>query len=211
MFSGIVQALLPCIAFSEEHGCFTLAIHFNDAMLQELEIGASVAIEGVCLTVVAIDGPIVSFNVIEQTRKLTTLNHVAQGQLLNIERALRYNGEIGGHLMSGHIDGTLSIAAIDATPSRYELLFSTPHEWQKYIVPQGFIGINGVSLTIATSFHDTDKSLFSVCLIPETLRRTSLSLLKPGDRVNIELDAQTKAIAHVLDHLLNRPLQPSTN
>jgi riboflavin synthase len=192
MFTGIVQKLCPVAAIEKLPHHVKLAVALDDQT--HLQLGASIAIDGVCLTVVKKDGSTVWFDVIEETLSKTTLNDVAVGKMVNVERAARFGDEIGGHLVSGHVIGTAEIEKIEE--NRYT--FRCHPDWMKYFLPKGYIAVDGISLTIV----DVDsKGTFSVHLIPETLARTTLGIKSQGTRVNIEIDAQTQAIVDTVERL----------
>lgn len=199
MYTGIVQRVTDIIAVDKKTGLNTLVINFDDTLLNKLTIGASVAVDGVCLTVTTIDNNKVSFDVMQETLNKTTLGLLNAGDNVNIERSAKQGDEIGGHLLSGHIEGTATIAQIRQSENNYMIYFSCPAEWMKYILPKGFIAINGASLTII----DTQNTGgFNVSLIPETLRATTFKLKQLGDRVNIEIDNQTKVIVTTVERYL---------
>lgn len=192
MFTGIVQKLLPVAAIEKYPELVKLAIPLDDHT--NLQTGASISIDGVCLTVVRTEGSLVWFDIIEETLQKTTLKNLVVDRLVNVERAARIGDEIGGHQMSGHVYGTAEIAKIEA--NRYT--FHCPSAWMKYFFQKGYIAVDGVSLTLV----DVDpKGFFTVHLIPETLARTTLGVKKTGDLVNIEIDPQTQTIVETLERL----------
>ncbi|MCL4149123.1 UNVERIFIED_CONTAM: hypothetical protein GTU68_037011, partial [Idotea baltica] len=163
-----------------------------------LEIGASVAHNGCCLTVTKVDGNHVWFDLIEETLRLTNLGLLDAGQLINIERAARFGDEIGGHSMSGHIVGVMTVRQINKTEENCQIWFDVPNEWSKYILHKGYVGVDGISLTVG----DVDECGFNVNLIPETLERTNLSQRSIGDKINLEIDPQTQAIVDTVERVL---------
>lgn len=191
MFSGIVQGTFSVETVIEKRGLTAFSVTLSDELLDGLKMGASVSVDGVCLTVVKIVDKQVFFDVIEETLKRTTLNTLQSGRRVNIERSLRFGEEVGGHLMSGHVFGTAKISQIDQKDENYILHFQCPAEWMRYLFPKGYIALDGCSLTLV----DVDpKGSFTVHLIPETLRQTVFATKKVGDRVNLEFDAHTQAI-----------------
>ncbi len=163
-----------------------------------LEPGASVAHNGCCLTVTAIDGEVVSFDLIAETLRLTNLGRLQAGDAVNVERAARFGDDIGGHSMSGHIICTASVSEVLVSPDNRTLWFTLPHELMKYVLKKGYIGVDGCSLTIG----DVRDDGFCVNLIPETLQRTLLGVRQVGDVVNIEIDPQTQAIVDTVERVL---------
>lgn len=199
MYTGIVQRVTEIITVVKKTGLNTLIIEFDNILLNNLSIGASVAIDGVCLTVTTIDNNLISFDVMQETLNKTTLGLFDAGDQVNTERSAKQGDEIGGHILSGHVEGTAVISNIIESENNYVLEFSCPKEWMKYILPKGFIAINGASLTIV----NTDiNGGFSVHLIPETLRATTFKHKRLGDRVNIEIDNQTKVIVTTVERYL---------
>jgi riboflavin synthase len=199
MYTGIVQRVANIIAVDKKTGLNTLKIAFDDYLLNHLTVGASVAVDGVCLTVTTIEKHQVSFDVMQETLNKTTLGLLNAGDKVNIERSAKQGDEIGGHILSGHIEGRAEIVNITESENNYILEFSCPQEWMKYILPKGFIAINGASLTIV----DTQTTGgFNVYLIPETLRATTFKQKRLGDSVNIEIDNQTKVIVSTVERYL---------
>lgn len=199
MFTGIVQGTAEVVAVDEKPLFRTHTLRFPQEWLTGLEIGASVAHNGCCLTVTEIEGDRVSFDLIKETLRVTNLEEVTVGSRVNIERAARFSDEIGGHLMSGHIMTTAEIVKVIQSEHNREVWFQLQDaSLSKYILHKGFVGIDGCSLTIG----DVSGSKFCVHLIPETLERTLLGVKKLGSRVNIEIDTQTQAIIDTVERIL---------
>lgn len=201
MFTGIVQTKLAVAAIEQATDFATFTFEFNDKLLAGLEIGASVAINGTCLTVRRIEGQQVSFDAIGQTLKVTNLGQLTPGSVVNIERAARYGDEIGGHVVSGHImDQVVVVDVIDQENNRI-VWMERPAHLAPYILDKGFVSLNGCSLTIAELKDDC----FSVHLIPETLDVTVFGEIAAGDQVNLEVDAQTQAVVETVRRLVTNP------
>lgn len=198
MFTGIVQTMARVETIEPLDGLHRHTILLAPQWRKGLEPGASVAHNGCCLTVTRMDGDRVSFDLMRETLSRTNLGQLNEGDLVNIERAARFGDEIGGHVMSGHVTNTAAILAIDEAPNNRRLWFEMDAALASYVLPQGFIGIDGASLTIT----DVESDRFSVNLIPETLSRTTLGHRQVGERVNIELDAQTQAIVATVERVL---------
>ncbi|PKH26536.1 riboflavin synthase [Enterobacterales bacterium CwR94] len=199
MFTGIVQATAEVLTIEEKANFRTHTIKMPEALLAGLELGASVAHNGCCLTVTAVEGDRVSFDLIKETLRITNLGDIQVGDQVNIERAAKFSDEIGGHLMSGHIMTTAEIVKIIQSENNREIWFKPLDQTQmKYILHKGFVGIDGISLTVG----DVTKSKFCVHLIPETLARTTLGTKKFGQRVNIEIDPHTQAIVETVERVL---------
>lgn len=201
MFTGIVQGTASLVSIEEKANFRTHIVELPMALLPGLETGASVSHNGCCLTVTAIDGNRVSFDLIKETLRITNLGELQVGDCVNVERAAKFNDEIGGHLMSGHIATTAEIAKILTSENNRQIWFKIQDTLlMKYILHKGFIGIDGISLTVG----EVTATRFCVHLIPETLERTTLGKKKLGQRVNIELDPQTQAIVDTVERVLAR-------
>jgi riboflavin synthase len=198
MFTGIVQGTAELVSVEERNEFRTHVLVMGDDMRKGLEIGASVAHNGCCLTVTRIDDDRVSFDLMRETLRLTNLGDLEVGDRVNIERAARFGDEIGGHAMSGHVICMAELTEIDEAPDNRRLWFELPAAYARFLFEKGYIGIDGISLTIG----DVQDTRFCVNLIPETLARTTLSNRVPGDRVNIEIDPQTQAIVETVERVL---------
>ncbi|MEJ2762929.1 riboflavin synthase subunit alpha [Photobacterium sp. MCCC 1A19761] len=198
MFTGIVQGTAEVVEIIKKEQFQTHVICIPQALLSGLEIGASVAHNGCCLTVTAIEGDRVAFDLMQETLKVTNLGRVVVGDHVNIERAAKFGDEIGGHSMSGHVNFTTEISEVITTPNNCTLWFNLPEDYSKYVLRKGYIGIDGCSLTIG----EVTGTQFCVHLIPETLNRTLFGQRRAGDRVNIEIDPQTQAIVDTVERVL---------
>lgn len=199
MFTGIVQGSGLVVAIEEKSNFRTHVVELPIDMLPELALGASVAHNGCCLTVTHIEGNRVSFDLMKETLRLTNLGDINVGDKVNLERAAKFSDEIGGHLMSGHIICTAEIAKIYTSENNRQIWFRMPSEdLMKYVLHKGFIGIDGISLTIG----EVVGNRFCVHLIPETLSRTTLGKKRLGHRVNIEIDPQTQAVVDTVERVL---------
>ena len=199
MFTGIVQGVGEIIAIREPSADFrTHVVKLPDGMTEHLQIGASVANNGCCLTITQINGDTVSFDLMKETLEKTNLGRLKTGDAVNLERAARFGDEIGGHLMSGHITATTEILRIERTEHNTTMHFALPAALKPYILPKGFVGLDGCSLTIGSVGEDS----FCVHLIPETLRRTLFGTRQAGDTVNLEIDPQTQAIVDAVGRIL---------
>ncbi|VYU59525.1 riboflavin synthase [Metakosakonia massiliensis] len=199
MFTGIVQGTAKLVSVDEKPNFRTHIVELPSHMLSGLETGASVAHNGCCLTVTEIDGCRVSFDLMKETLRITNLGELAVGDTVNVERAAKFSDEIGGHLMSGHIMTTAEIVKILTSENNRQIWFKMQDPTlMKYILYKGFIGIDGISLTVG----EVTASRFCVHLIPETLQRTTLGEKKLGQRVNIEIDPQTQAVVDTVERVL---------
>ena len=200
MYTGIVQACLPIETLEKKEGLYSFTISFTEELLEDLETGASVSVNGVCFTVTGIDGNSVGFDAISETLMLSNIRQLEVGTMVNLERSAKHNVEVGGHVMSGHVVGTASVARVDISPNNKRLTFIGNPEWLKYVFNKGFLGINGASLTVAAL--DRETSEFAVNLIPETLARTNFDALIESDLVNIEIESQTQVIVDTVERVL---------
>ncbi|MDI5921734.1 riboflavin synthase subunit alpha [Halomonas sp. LR5S13] len=204
MFTGIVQGTAEVVAIHEAEAFRTHVLALPAELREGLVLGASVAHNGVCLTVTAIDGERVSFDLMRETLRVTNLGAITVGDRVNIERAARFGDEIGGHAMSGHVMALAELVELDEAPNNRRLWFEVPHALGRFLFDKGYIGVDGISLTIgqvqsATTDHGPR---FCVDLIPETLARTILVDRVPGDAINIEIDPQTQAIVETVERVL---------
>ena len=183
MFTGIVQELGSVNALLKNELGFTLKVDVNEGFSDGLLIGASIAVNGCCLTVTKFDENSISFDVIKETIRVTNLEYLELADKVNLERSLKYGDEVGGHILSGHVS-CCAEAILKEQEGETELVMKCPSEWRKYILLKGYVAVNGASLTVAQVSEDG----FSVFLIPETLASTNLSLIEDKDQVNIEID-----------------------
>ena len=193
MYTGIVSGTAPVIAVADGEGIRTLTIDL-DGFSDGLQIGASVALDGVCMTVVSLDGTEVRFDAIEETLARTTLGRAIQGHMVNVERSLRMGDELGGHILSGHVMMTAKIIGRVERGGGLDLVIENPLEARPYILEKGFIAIDGMSLTIG----ETSDEGFALHIIPETLRVTTIEEKEVGDSVNLEIDSRTQAVVETV-------------
>ena len=198
MFTGIVQGMAEVVAIDKKDAFQTHTIKLLGAMSEGLEIGASVAHNGCCLTVTKIEGENISFDLMQATLRLTNLGELSVGDLVNVERAAKFGDEIGGHSMSGHVSLVATVSQVIDTPNNRTVWFELPAESMKYVLAKGYIGLDGCSLTIG----EVEGNRFSVHLIPETLQRTLFGTRKAGDKINVEFDPQTQAIVDTVERVL---------
>lgn len=176
----------------------THTVELPGDMAGGLQTGASVAHNGCCLTVTETDGRTARFDLMAETLDKTNLGRLKAGDLVNLERAARFGDEIGGHLMSGHITATTEILLIERSVHNTTMHFALPAALKPYILPKGFVGLDGCSLTIGSVGEDS----FCVHLIPETLRRTLFGTRQAGDTVNLEIDPQTQVVVDAVGRIL---------
>ncbi|PSU23247.1 riboflavin synthase subunit alpha [Photobacterium kishitanii] len=198
MFTGIIQGIAQVVTIDKKQNFQTHIIRLPRDMMQGLSLGASVAHNGCCLTVTGFDDQLVSFDLMQETLNVTNLGLLNVGDYVNVERAARFGDEIGGHAMSGHIMATAMVSAVNISENNHQIWFSVPPQLIKYIFAKGYIGIDGISLTIA----EVGDGCFSVSLIPETLQRTNLKNRIINDVINIEIDPQTQAIVETVERMM---------
>ena len=194
MFTGIIQGT-GCVQSVRRDSVVTIDVQIPST--EGLEIGASVSIDGVCLTATSVSDT-VTFDVIPETLNVTTVDSWVEGELVNIERAVTAGTPLGGHIVQGHIDYVSTITNICNSDGSYVLTGSLTPGMELRIVDKGCITLNGVSLTISS----IDADSFSVSLIPETLQMTNLNRLRVGDAVNVETDVMTRSIASIVEKML---------
>ena len=202
MYTGIVQSCRPIFSVEKKEGLYSFTIEFPDELLQELETGASVAVNGVCFTVTKMVNGKVSFDAIAETLALSNIQFIEAGTLVNIERSAKSGAEVGGHILSGHIVGTSELLPIEESSNNKRLTFKGKPDWLKFVFEKGFLAVNGCSLTVAAL--DRQKHQFAINLIPETLARTNFALLKAGDPVNIEIESQTQVIVETVERIMEQ-------
>ena len=200
MFTGIVQGIAQIYAIKDSDNFRTQIVKLPAEMRKGLAIGASVANNGVCLTVTEIHDDLLSFDLMQETLRITNLGGLKARDFVNIERAMQMGAEIGGHILSGHVYCTASVSQIIESENNRQVWFKLPtkKDVMKYILTKGFIAIDGISLTIGEVKNDE----FCVNLIPETLHRTLIGKRQIGDLVNIEIDPQTQAIVDTVENYL---------
>ena len=199
MFTGIVQGTAQIKAIIEKANFRTHVVEMPQEMLKGLQIGASVAHNGVCLTVTTIKDNLVSFDLMQETLKITNLGELKAGDFVNIERAMQMGTEIGGHILSGHVYCTADIVERLSSENNLQIWFQLPNQdMMKYVLTKGFIAVDGISLTIG----EVREQRFCVNLIPETIHRTLIGKKAVGEKVNIEIDPQTQAIVDTVERYL---------
>ena len=192
MFTGIVESLGVVKAIRPEgsNTHFTLQCEFTDA----LQIDQSVAHNGACLTVVSIQGSEYTVTAIQETLDKTCLGDLKVGDLVNLERCMRMNARLDGHIVQGHVDTTATVTSVEELDGSWSFSFEYPEHPQHITVPKGSICINGVSLTVVNSGNNS----FSVAIIPYTYENTVFKTFKVGTRVNLEFDIIGKYVARLM-------------
>ncbi|MCY1216675.1 Riboflavin synthase [compost metagenome] len=205
MFTGIVQGVARIAAIEDSQDLRSFTIDFPPGFCDGLVTGASVSVDGVCLTATKLLSPTsIAFDVILQSLNVSTLGDYAVGDFINAERAAKDGAEIGGHPLSGHIDFSAYVISIQASESNRVLRVGIPPEFRRYIFAKGYIAINGASLTV--SEVNRTEGWFEVWLIPETRRMTVFEGKKVGDRLNIEIERGTQVVVDTVRESVNESL-----
>ena len=197
MFTGLIETICKVKSVRRSAESMVLTIDLGK-LADESKTGDSIAINGACLTISRLQGSLASFDVSAETLAKSTLGKLKPSSEVNIERSLMASDRFGGHFVLGHVDGTATVEAIDKSGKFANIKFAAKAELLGAIVIKGSVAINGISLTIAA----VDNKSFSVSIIPETLKRTTLGNVKIGDCVNIETDIIVKTIKRHLDEIL---------
>lgn len=209
MFTGIVQGTARVRRLRAQTGLTTIELTCPPGFDDGLAIGASVAVDGVCLTVTSRSGGQACFDVMQQTLSLTTLAGLREGDRVNVERAAKDGAEIGGHPLSGHVDFRATVQALRRPENNHVLRLAVPSPWMRYVFAKGYIAVDGASLTVAEAGREADGSgWFEVWLIPETLRMTTFGDKREGDAVNIEIERQTQIVVDTVERVLDERLGP---
>jgi riboflavin synthase len=207
MFTGIVQAVAAVATLTDRPGLRSFELVFPPGFDADLQIGASVACDGVCLTVTGLPGPgRACFDVMQQSLGLTTLGGLAPGSRLNVERAARDGAEIGGHPISGHVDCLGQLLSVRQPENNHVLRIGMPASHMRYVFAKGYIAVNGASLTVAEA--NRAERWFEVWLIPETLRMTTFGVKHAGAALHIEIERGTQVVVDTVRDALNERLGP---
>jgi riboflavin synthase len=195
MFTGLIAELgsITAIKKSDTSAVFTISA---PGLISEISVGDSVAVNGVCLTATSIDGTTFTADVMVQTLNLTSLAQIFVGSPVNLELAAQLNARMGGHMVQGHVDGVATVVTLTPGDKWAQFDITVPAALSKYIVNQGSICLDGISLTVG-GIND-ENNVVTVWLIPETLERTNLSTLLPGDQINVEVDVLAKYVERLL-------------
>ncbi len=200
MFTGIVQAQARVAEIVARGEVVTARFVFPQGFLSGVAIGASISIHGCCLTVTHAQGDEALFDLVPESLARTSLKTLKAGDLVNAERSLKFGDEVGGHILSGHVDTVATIVRQERFEHSRVVTFQVPSDLIKYIFEKGYIGVNGASLTITQV--DRAASTFKISLIPETLAKTTFGAAHEGDLANIEIDRTTQAIVDTVERVL---------
>ena len=200
MFSGIVQTVGKIESIKDKNHIKTIRIETHGNYLEDIAIGQSVSIDGVCLSLVKKNDEYCEFEAVEETVNRTTLGSYKQGSKVNLEKSLKFGDTVGGHFVSGHIHTRGRIVEVELVGESKNILIEIEEKWIKYLTEKGYISVNGASITIGK----VSKNTFYVHLIPETLKTTNLDELIYDNYVNLEFDQTTIAIVDTTERLINQ-------
>lgn len=200
MFTGLIEQSSRILHFAPGERAWLLEVRCAE-IAPRVSPGDSIAINGICLTVVAVAGKNLRFEVLEETRNRTTLGTLAPGSVVNIERSLKVGTRMGGHFVSGHVDALGRVETWEQRGADWFLRICPPKEFLRYVVFKGSIAVDGISLTVA----EVDAQGFAVWIIPHTLEVTNLRDLKAGGLVNLEFDLLAKYAEKILESRLPSP------
>ncbi|MFG1970541.1 riboflavin synthase [Nonomuraea fuscirosea] len=193
MFTGIIEELGEAVAIRQEGGGALLSVR-GPVVTSDAKHGDSIAVNGVCLTVVEVTGDVFTVDVIKESLERSSLGAITEGSAVNLERAVRADQRLGGHIVQGHVDGTAVLLSRDPGESWDDLRFSLSPALSRYVAEKGSIAIDGISLTVTT----VDDESFGVSLIPTTLKLTTMAGRQVGDMVNIEVDVIAKYVERLV-------------
>ena len=193
MFTGIITDLgeITAIVEGDQRRTFYIKTGFD---LDRHNIGASIACDGCCLTLVSKTVDTFTVDAVAETLAVTTLGSWAKGQHINLESSLRLGDEMGGHMVSGHVDALGVVEDVQPDGESWRFKISVPEKFESFIAPKGSVALNGISLTV----NEVEGNVFGVCIIPHTMQVTNMHVLKKGDSVNIEIDLLARYVARIL-------------
>ena len=194
MFTGIIQGVGRLAGIEPRGGDVRLVVEVGSLAFEDVELGESIAVNGVCLTVVEFDESTFGADASNETLSLTTLGGLAEGDALNLERAMRPVDRLGGHMVSGHVDGVGRVAAIEPDARAQRWRFEASPDVLRYVAKKGSICVDGVSLTV----NEVDDAGFEVALIPHTVQHTRFAHTGVGDPVNLEVDLVARYVERLL-------------
>ena len=200
MFSGIVQTVGKIESIKDKNHIKTIRIETHGDYLEDIAIGQSVSVDGVCLSLVKKNNEYCEFEAVEETKNRTILGSYKQGTKVNLEKSLKFGDTVGGHFVSGHIHTRGRIVEVELIGESKNILVEIEEKWIKYLTEKGYISVNGASITIGK----VSKNTFYIHLIPETLKTTNLDELIYDNYVNLEFDQATIAIVDTTERLINQ-------
>jgi len=199
MFTGIVRGVAELKEVIDRGEVSSFRLKFPERTLDGVAVGASISIAGCCLTVVSFSRDEAVFDLVPETLSRTCLGKLVVGSVVNFERSLRFGDEVGGHILSGHVDVVATIKSVESLGESRVVTFSVAPYWTKYLFEKGYVALNGASLTLTRV--DKKSGDFCVSLIPETLAKTTLGVAREGDPVNVEIDRTTQVIVETVERI----------
>ena len=200
MFTGIVQGIALIQTIRQDSDITRLVVVFPKGTLRGVQQGASISINGCCLTVTGFSGDEASFDLVPETIARTMFRTLIEGARVNFERSLKFGDEVGGHVLSGHVDVVAELVKVGALDQSRVVTFRVPLEWTKYLFTKGYVAVQGASLTLTGV--DKDAGLFTISLIPETLAKTTFGEMSEGALVNIEVDRTTQVVVDTVERMM---------
>ena len=206
MFTGIVQGVAEVLEIIRLEGACQIRLKLPDGVGEGLVPGASVSVDGVCLTCVTCEGSILVVDIMHETLRVSSLGSLSNGDFVNVERSAKDGAEIGGHPTSGHVDCTVEVVRIETPHNNFVLTVRYPAQVARYIFEKGYVALNGASLTVCN--HNKAERTFDVWLIPETLRLTTFSRKVVGSSINLEIERATQVAVDTMRDFLQERLGP---
>ena len=204
MYTGIVRGAFPVTFFNNKPGLLTYGVQLPPELMDEISLGASVNIDGVCQTVIKIENDALYFDASTETLRITTLGDIKLGDNVHVERSAKLSDENGGHILSGHVDGKAKIIKIAKSNFETIITIEIPQPFRKYLFNKGFVALHGCSLTICN--YELNSGQFEINLIPETIRLTQFGKKSAGDEINLEIDRQTQVLVDTIERTLEQTL-----
>lgn len=205
MFTGIVQAVGQLTALMPTGEGLQLRVATPENFTRDVTLGASVAVDGICLTVVEFGERELVFDAIHHTLRTTNLGDRQLGDPVNLERSFRFGEEVGGHVVSGHVSSVAEITSLQLDGGDNHLAFRVDPAWAPYVFARGFLAVDGASLTVAE--YDGETRIAKIFVIPETIRATAFSGYRVGEKVNIEVESQTRILVDVISATIKNSLR----
>ncbi|MEY4700249.1 MAG: hypothetical protein RL326_436 [Pseudomonadota bacterium] len=200
MFTGIVQGIASLQTIRQDGDITRLAVAFPNGALANVQQGASISINGCCLTVTAFSGDEASFDLVPETMNRTMFHTLKDGATVNFERSLKFGDEVGGHILSGHVDVVAELVNVETLQESRIVTFKVSPDWTKYLFTKGYIAVQGASLTLTGV--DKKNGSFTISLIPETLAKTTFGGMRVGALVNIEIDRTTQVVVDTVERMM---------
>ncbi len=200
MFTGIVQGVAKIKSVQKHNDIVRFGVVFPTGALAGVRQGASISLNGCCLTVTGFTDREATFDLVPETIARTMFNLVGEGDIVNFERSLAFGDEVGGHVLSGHVDVVAELLSVESLDWSRVVTFKVPPAWTKYLFTKGYVAVQGASLTLTSV--DKEKGVFTISLIPETLAKTTFGEMCAGAHVNIEVDRTTQVVVDTVERMM---------